>query len=62
LTVAVWHVLKGHWNQLLEETTTLLTKLTKLVTELGIHTLKHLGYASKIAFQKQKLHVPRTHP
>jgi transposase len=62
LTVAVWHVLKGHWNQLLEETTTLLTKLTKLATELGVPTLKELGYASKIAFQEQKLHVLRTHP
>jgi transposase len=62
LTVAVWHVLKGHWNQLLEETTTLLTKLTKLATELGVSTLKELGYASKVAFQEQKLHVLRTHP
>lgn len=35
LTVAVWHVLKGHWNQALEENTTLLTKLAKLATDLG---------------------------
>jgi transposase len=62
LTVAVWHVLKGHWNQALEETTTLLTKLAKLATELGVTTLKELGYASKIAFQEQKLGVLRTHP
>jgi transposase len=62
LTVAVWHVLKGHWNQALEETTTLLTKLTKLATELGVPTLKELGYESKLAFQEQKLHVLRTHP
>jgi len=62
LTVAVWHVLQGHWNQLLEETTTLLTKLTKLATELGIRTLQELGYASKLAFQEQKLEVLRTHP
>jgi transposase len=62
LTVAVWHVLKGHWNQALEETTTLLTKLAKLATELGVATLKELGYPSKIAFQEQKLRVLRTHP
>lgn len=62
LTVAVWHVLKGHWNQALEETTTLLTKLTKLATELGVSTLKELGYESKLAFQEQKLQVLRTHP
>ena len=62
LTVAVWHVLQGHWNKTLEETTTLLTKLTKLATALGVPTLKELGYASKIAFQEQKLEVLRTHP
>lgn len=62
LTVAVWHVMQGHWNQTLEETTTLLTKLTKLATELGVPTLKELGYASKLAFQEQKLEVLRTHP
>ncbi len=61
LTVAVWHVLQGHWNKTLEETTTLLTKLTKLATELGVSTLKELGYASKVAFQEQKLEVLRTH-
>ncbi len=62
LTVAVWHVLQGHWNQALEESTTLLTKLAKLATELGVSTLQELGYASKLAFQEQKLAVLRTHP
>ena len=62
LTVAVWHVMQGHWNKTLEETTTLLTKLTKLATELGVPTLKELGYASTIAFQEQKLEVLRTCP
>lgn len=55
LTVAVWHVMQGHWNKALEETTTLLTKLSKLATELGVPTLRELGYASKLAFQEQKL-------
>ena len=62
LTVAVWHVLQGHWNKTLEENTTLLTKLAKLATELGVPTLRELGYASKIAFQEQKLEVLRTCP
>ena len=62
LTVAIWHVLQGHWNKTLEETTTLLTKLAKLATELGVGTLRELGYASKLAFQEQKLEVLRTHP
>lgn len=62
LTVAIWHVLQGHWNKALDENTTLLTKLAKLATELGVGTLQELGYASKLAFQKQKLEVLRTHP
>lgn len=62
LTVCVWHVLKGHWNKLLEETTTLLTKIFKLATELGVSTLQELGYSSKAAFQEKILGVLRTHP
>jgi len=61
LTVAVWHVLKGHWNRALDENTTLITKLAKLATELGVATLHQLGYESKTAFQAQKLHVLRTY-
>lgn len=61
LTVAVWHILQGHWNKSLEENTTLLTKLTKLAIELGLTTLKELGYASKTAFQEEKLEVLRTY-
>lgn len=62
LTVAVWHVLRGQWNKALEENTTLLTKLAKLATELGVSTLHELGYASKLAFQEQKLEMLRTYP
>jgi transposase len=62
LTVAVWHVMQGHWNKALEETTTLLTKLTKLATDLGLPTLHELGYPSKLAFQEQRLEVLRTYP
>ena len=54
--------MQGHWNKTLEETTTLLTKLGKLATELGVPTLRELGYASKTAFQEKKLYVLRTHP
>ena len=39
LTVAVWHVLQGHWNKAVDENTTLLTKLMKLATELGVPNL-----------------------
>lgn len=61
LTVAIWHVMQGHWNKALEENATLLTKLGKLATDLGVPTLQELGYASKIAFREQKLEVLRTH-
>lgn len=60
LITAAWHVLKGHWSKALEENTTLLIKLTKLATELGVATLKELGYVSKVAFQERKLEVLRT--
>ena len=39
-----------------------LTKLSKLATELGVATIHELGYASKVAFQEEKLQVLRTHP
>jgi transposase len=60
LTVAIWHVMQGHWNKTLDETSTLLTKLDKLATDLGVPTLQELGYASKLAFREQKLQVLRT--
>jgi transposase len=61
LAVAVWHVLMGHWNQVVEITTTLTTKIYKLATELGVETLHQLGCESKAAFQAQKLEILRTH-
>jgi transposase len=62
LTVAVWHVMKGHWNKAVDEGATLTTKLLKLATELGVQTLTTLGYANKAAFQEQKLYLIKTHP
>ena len=62
LVVAVWHVLKGHWNQAFEETQTLVTKIFKLATELGVETIKELGYASKAEFQEKKLYLLKTYP
>ncbi len=60
--MTVWHILKGHWCKTLGENTTLLTKLAKLATELGVPVLHELDYASKIAFQERKLAVLRTCP
>ncbi len=40
----------------------LLTKFTKLATELCVHALPDLGYASKAGFREQKLTVLRAPP
>jgi transposase len=60
LTVAVWHMMKDHWSAALEVTKTLTTKIFKLATELGVETLKNLGYNSKAEFQEKKLYILRT--
>ena len=62
LTVCVWHVMKGHWSVVTEVSQTLSTKLFKLATELGVATLRELGYGSKAEFQEKKIYVLRTHP
>ena len=60
LTVAVWHMMKDHWSAALELTKTLTTKIFKLATELGVETLKKLGYSSKTEFQEKKIYILRT--
>jgi transposase len=60
LTVAVWHVMKDHWSVVTDASRTLTTKLFKLATELGVETLRQLGYSSKAEFQEKKLYVLRT--
>jgi len=60
LTVAVWHILMDHWSQSLEVTGTLVTKLGKLATDLGLPVLKELGYKSKIEFRERKLYQLQT--
>jgi len=62
LAVNVWHILKDHWSVAIEEGKTLLTKLGKLATEIGLPVLKELGYPGKTAFQEQKLYELRTVP
>lgn len=58
LTVA----LKGRWSVVDEPGQTLLTKLHKLATELGVATLKELGYAGKEDFRQKKLYILKTYP
>jgi hypothetical protein len=62
LRVAVWHVMQGHLIGAIERTDTLHTKLHKLATELGVPTIKTLGYETKEAFVQKKLYLLRTYP
>ena len=61
LCVAVWHVMQGHVIGAIERTTTLHTKLHKLATELGVPTIKQLGYETKEAFVQKKLYLLRSY-
>jgi len=62
LCVAVWHVMQGHVIGAIERMDTLHTKLRKLATELGLPTIKELGYETKEAFVQKKLYVLRSYP
>ena len=62
LCVAIWHVLKGHVIGALERIDSLHTKLGKLATELGVPTIKAMGYQTKTAFVQQKLYLLRSYP
>jgi transposase len=62
LCVAVWHVMQGHVIGAIERTNTLHTKLHKLATELGVPTIKNLGYETKEAFVQKKLYLLRSYP
>jgi transposase len=61
LCVAVWHVMQGHVIGAIERMDTLHTKLHKLATELGVPTIKQLGFETKEAFIQKKLYVLRSY-
>ena len=50
LTVAIWHLLKGHFTELLELSKHLATKLLHLATVLGKANLKEAGFNSRNEF------------
>jgi transposase len=62
LCVAVWHVLQGHSIGALERFDTLHTKLHKFATELGVPTIKSMGYETKEAFVQKKLYLLKAYP
>jgi transposase len=55
LTVAIWHLLMGHFTPLVEATQHLTTKLLKLATVLGRDTLRQLGFPDRQAFVDQQI-------
>ncbi len=55
LTVSIWYLLKGHFSPLTEATETIRVKIHKLATEIGVKTIKMMGYASKTAFEEEKM-------
>jgi transposase len=61
LCVAVWHVMQGHVIGAIERMDTLHTKLHKLATDLGVPTIKQLGFETKEAFIQKKLYVLRSY-
>jgi len=55
LTVAVWHLLMGHFTPLLEASEHLRTKLLKLATVIGKDSLKAMGLADRDAFVQAQI-------
>ncbi len=55
LTVSIWYLLKGQFTPLVEASETIRIKIRKLATEVGLKTIKAMGYPTKIAFEKEKI-------
>jgi transposase len=62
LTVAIWHILMGHPIGAVDNLQRLETKIFKLATDLGVSTLKSLGFPSKDDFVQKKLYVLQNYP
>ena len=62
ICVAVWHVMQGHVIGAIERMDNLHTKLHKPATELGVPTIKELGYEIKEAFIQKKIYLLRSYP
>ena len=50
LTVAIWHLLKGHFTPLIELSKHLNTKLLKIATLLGKEALRESGFKDRNEF------------
>lgn len=55
LTVSIWHLLMGHFTEVLEPCEHLTTKLLKLATVLGKELLLEMGFPNREAFLTHQL-------
>lgn len=62
LAVATWHILMGHPIGAIDSEPRLHTKVFKLATDLGIPTLRSLGFDSKDDFVQKKLYILKSYP
>ena len=54
LTVSIWYMLRGLFTPLQQIDASLRVKLAKIATAIGVKTIRHLGYKSKVAFIEKK--------
>lgn len=62
LAVAAWHALMDHPIGTIDNAVRLETKVFKLATDLGVSTLRSLGFPSKKDFVQKKLCVLKSYP
>jgi len=62
LAVATWHILMGHPIGSVDNEARLETKVFKLATDLGVATVRSLGFHSKNDFVQKKLYVLKSYP
>ncbi len=57
LAVAIWHLLKGHYSEMLEASDHLVAKLYKIATVIGKDALKEMGFAKRSEFIEKQIEL-----
>lgn len=57
LTVAIWHLLRGHFTPALEMSEHLRTKLMKIATTLGKATISEMGFKNRNSFTEHHFKI-----
>lgn len=57
LAVAIWHLLKGHYCEMLEASEHLIVKLYKIATVIGKEALKEMGFAKRSDFIDKQIEL-----